>query len=1318
VLVAANGDIYKKKPTGTSWTINDTNKWVMNGTLANSAAGPFKVFPPGTPASVYAPPKTPTPPFALAPTVQTVGTVPSAPPSSGLDLPPIPPLASLKNFANAKGALGGYHDKYFASDGQGNLFLAKPSDQLTAYAAQAYSNIAAKVYGVGGHVPVVAGNIPSIGFGTVQPMIPDVKTDLSKVDLSDLTSAQMDALMRERVLDWALASHDTKAANFLMTKNGLIVGVDKDQALKFIGQDSLDPSYKPNPTPQIYAAIFDGFKKKKKLNLNVGAMLPTIKNIEVIADDDWLATFAPYIAARAQTPSEQKSLKDEILKRKKNLRKDLEGFITSMLQYRGDIGMTDSFEFEPKKKVVGAVATPVAPVATAAPVSTATIPPLPSLPDFASLSATNTKVPGSTGSTYFYNDASGNKYVVKQAVTRSGPRLPQPFRVASQMIAAQVGNLVRLGKVVPIAPTPVKVGGYEATYQPWIDNASVIGGTSPSKLKDSEKADIASEHVVDWMTSQHDTHGDNLLRRPDGSIVGIDKEQGFKFFQTPSGTVGDKLSADYWPNQGVGPEPYYNKFWRAFADGSMDFDPTVMKGAIERAESISDADYTKLLSTYASAAPFANDTKKVAEFISAGIQRKKNIRKDFEAFVTDLYRKRKKDVNGTFSFAGGWSSTTGSTAAPSTAPSVATTIAPAVATAPTPVAAPAPASGGNPFVGPKKSTTGVNLAEFASPAKVGAVGAIDPKMVTAPAPTLAVTKPVTPPGLPDPPAGKMWDVKTFDEWKSTYIHKEKKPKDANGNEIASSDKVLLKLKNLSVSDAQTFLSKNGVQAFSDLGNPPVFAKGGYTIALVSKAQWDAANAAKAQQSNLVDIPAPVPTTTSDKFSSIPESGQLGNLPANIGADILHTLADNKQIGYGAGFMTDGDLVEHMSIQVQRLTTPAGPTYRFSFKLREAVWNSLATKGKSSSYEFPVVKYDGQTDAWTPTGVSQGSLGTFSARRVDADGSTVHIGTDNDSKRAYRGLVIADVQPKPGETVHAAFARTMAAVDPSFAERLLKTPSADDVRMLKASALHWSYLPKEADAISKQEKAGDKNARTFGKLMADLKKKGFTEADVDSVRLEQTALGQSAPALPGRLARIKKNSPVSHIAVGCRADTDALVSQVLGGSIGIIQRSLIGLPPSGTSASADLSSGGGEYLFARVTTQDGSHQPPSYSGPVTLIYDPSELERLDSFMIDNKKVVDGYGCCFEEDYSKGKGWTFRPVIDDGIPNHLEIMFRKGISSRKLLKIGVDDAAFAAKLIAALKAKGVTTLNGMTPEELVTVKGSMSTFHAKQLKPAGY
>jgi hypothetical protein len=269
--------------------------------------------------------------------------------SGGLGLPAIPPLTTLSLVGDAKASLGGAHPKQFVKDAAGNTFLFKPGADAPALAAAAYANIAAKVFGAEGAVPVVVGNVSGVGSGSVQPMIPSIKTDLSKVDLTTLTLNQLARLMKERVLDWALASHDAKAANFMLTNDGNVVGIDKDQALKFIGKDSLDTTYKPNPSPLIYGALFDLFKKKK-VNLPIGSMLPAIEKIEDISDDAWLANLGPYLGAKGGSAKELTVLKDEILKRKKNVRKDLEAFLTGLFQERGDIGMTETFEFEPKKK--------------------------------------------------------------------------------------------------------------------------------------------------------------------------------------------------------------------------------------------------------------------------------------------------------------------------------------------------------------------------------------------------------------------------------------------------------------------------------------------------------------------------------------------------------------------------------------------------------------------------------------------------------------------------------------------------------------------------------------------------------------------------------------------------------------------------------------------------------------------------------------------------------------------------------------------------------------------------------------------------------
>lgn len=1334
-------------------------------------------------------------PLDAIPSSPAPAEAPAPAPVSGLGIPAIPPLDTLKDAGDAKGALGGHHAKRFLKDAAGNKYLFKPSNvKFQAYGAAAYAAVGAKL--LDNVVPIAVGEVPGLGFGSVQPMVPNVKT-LKDVELTSLSPTQLDSLLQERVMDWVFSAHDSKPANFLVTQDGKLVGIDKEQAFRFIGEDSLDLDYKPNPTEQVWKELFTLYKKKK-LPLNLGAMLPVIQGIEKMSDTEWEAIVAPYLSVLS--PGDAKKKKALMLARKNSIRKDMEGFITGLLRERGTIGPEDNFEFDgaytPKPKK---------PEPAAAVGNILFTPPM---PDIDTLSVQSSKLAGATGQTFKATDPAGNKFVLKVAVNRSNGITPEPYRVAAQEIFSQLASVVRPGKSVPAAEVPGGYKGKPALLYPWVDAKGTLEGVHPASLSAAQKKDVAEEHVLDWLLSQHDTHAGNLLIRNDGAVVSIDKEQGFKYFLDNfkyGGTTlqpPEKLSTDFHPNAYYGTgEPYYNHFWRGFADGKLDFDPTTLKGVIERIEAVSDKDYAKLVSKFTSKADFLKPGE-IVTLINKALDRKNNIRKEFEAFITEQYVKRTKK-KGEFSFDAGWvpasdvpqpvpasSAIPAQPVAPGTSPAPATP--PPVAAvgykppsylavstafqktdiAPKGVYGPAlkaladmgstqgavdklVASGISAEMalkrvkyvkkkldsfggfaafepvpvkiesqtGPKKTVTGLELASYDYPGASGELNALNPKMVTAVTPKLQEqAKAPTPAGFPEPPAGKMWEVLPFSQWQGKHIHKTAAPKDENGNPIPNSPNILIKFKDITVEDTEALLQKYNMTAIPGLGNPPVYSKGFKTYAVVPQAQWDAFVQAAPQMANLIDVPAPQITTASiGKFTTIPEAGQLGNPLAPIGMDAAKDLQNNKQIGYGIGFMTDGDSVEQMSVQATRHVDSGGEFYRFNFKLRLPTWQKLKNTGSPSAFKFSLADYDAAKDAWIDKGPS-GPPATFDSRRVDSQGSTVHIGTLNSDKKAYRGFVVADVRPLPGETVYDALKRTLTAVDPAFAEKFCNTPTPEEMRLFKAKALFWSYFPKEADKLTKAEAAGINSAQDFAYVMGRLATKGFTEADVDSVRFEQTALGQSSPVLPGRLARIQKASgnEISHLSISVRAnDVDAVVNQIYGATVGVTQRVLNGLPPKGTSVQQDMRTGGAEYVFGNVLTQAQSSQSSGWGAtevpPVLMVMDPSEMERLDWFVINND---DGYGCCYEEDH-KGHCWTNRPVADEAVAQqHYEVLFRKGVNSRKLLKVICPNSKVASDVIAALKKKGVTKINGMLPEELVLVQNSSTNFYETQLKPAGY
>jgi len=255
---------------------------------------------------------------------------------------------------------------------------------------------------------------------------------------------------------------------------------------------------------------------------------------------------------------------------------------------------------------------------------------------------------GGAGQKSIYVDANGNEFLFKLA-TMKGTGTADPMRAHVQAAFSEIAKQVK-----PIHPKieVTKLAGVVGAIYPFLPGASKIdlAGESPSSLSPQEKLDVAEEHVIDWLTSQHDSHSKNFLRTDEGRIIGIDKEQGFKYFGS------DKLDVDYHPNSKYGEnEPFYNAFWREFGEGKNDFDPKQMSGAIARVASISGPALAASLKPYAESR-FPGKPLDQANFIKSVQGRKNTIKRDFEQLITKQYEKREGKV-GAFTFSSGWLAT-------------------------------------------------------------------------------------------------------------------------------------------------------------------------------------------------------------------------------------------------------------------------------------------------------------------------------------------------------------------------------------------------------------------------------------------------------------------------------------------------------------------------------------------------------------------------------------------------------------------------------------------------------------------------------------
>lgn len=243
------------------------------------------------------------------------------------------------------------------------------------------------------------------------------------------------------------------------------------------------------------------------------------------------------------------------------------------------------------------------------------------VPDLASLKATGSgNHLGGAGEKTMFSDDKGNQYLFRHAVSKFYGD-PEPFRAAGQVAVS--GLQQRLKPFSPALNAGI-YGDSPGVIQQFVPGKP-FGTRDPSSLSDQEKEDLAAEHIIDWVTAQHDSHPDNLITTPDGRLVGIDKEQAFRWFG------GDRLDTEFHPNAQYGAaEPFYNTFWRDYGQGKVNFDPKVMDRYFDLLDQYPDEEYAQSL------APYATLTGRGEDFVRRAVERKRGARQAFGEFFKRL----------------------------------------------------------------------------------------------------------------------------------------------------------------------------------------------------------------------------------------------------------------------------------------------------------------------------------------------------------------------------------------------------------------------------------------------------------------------------------------------------------------------------------------------------------------------------------------------------------------------------------------------------------------------------------------------------------
>lgn len=216
----------------------------------------------------------------------------------------------------------------------------------------------------------------------------------------------------------------------------------------------------------------------------------------------------------------------------------------------------------------------------------------------------------------------------------------KPYRAYVQEAGYKVQGIVDPDSAVEVGVGDL--GGKFGAFQKKVDIQK--GAIDLEKWQTGQAVDLGTditaqlqrEHVTDWLLGNFDAHGENFVTDTAGRIVGLDKEQAFRYIKDAKSA---KMSYTYHPNSAYGEtEPIYNTLYRRFAKGEIDMNLQDTLAYIKRVESIPDAEYREIFRGYAEA--YAGKGKAAEDLLDAIVDRKDGLRETYRAFYSELLTER------------------------------------------------------------------------------------------------------------------------------------------------------------------------------------------------------------------------------------------------------------------------------------------------------------------------------------------------------------------------------------------------------------------------------------------------------------------------------------------------------------------------------------------------------------------------------------------------------------------------------------------------------------------------------------------------------
>lgn len=246
------------------------------------------------------------------------------------------------------------HTKYFFTDRKDEKWLFKPvSEEFRGYGDEVAYKIGRLIDPDAVEVRFIELDVP--GRGRLKGSIQKWRTDLMKefdfrdIPVEQLTASELEQLQREHVIDWLISNHDAHGKQFLRLKNGRVLGIDKGQLFKYLGDDRLALDYHPNQgfgeKEPFYNTVMRAWRDQK-IEMDLQATYRAIRELEKISDDAYREILRPYAEQRfTGKPLKMKQFYQTALDRKNSLRRDFESFYTELLRERtGDKTVVFTFD--------------------------------------------------------------------------------------------------------------------------------------------------------------------------------------------------------------------------------------------------------------------------------------------------------------------------------------------------------------------------------------------------------------------------------------------------------------------------------------------------------------------------------------------------------------------------------------------------------------------------------------------------------------------------------------------------------------------------------------------------------------------------------------------------------------------------------------------------------------------------------------------------------------------------------------------------------------------------------------------------------------